>query len=156
MLFEAILEQRKIYEQNRKRRINDNTNPFNDNDYVCCSTYGNSRSRGFHQKYYKALLKKLNLPNIRFHDLRHTYSTILIKANFNIKAVSQLLGHASEILTVDVYCETEEIIHDCLDVLEPYIESVLPEDIKKGIIFDFTDIETDYLIDEYFKSLSIA
>ena len=48
-------------------------------NYICCSTYGNPRSKGFHQKYYKDLLKSLDLPDIHFHQLRNTYATILLK-----------------------------------------------------------------------------
>ena len=46
LLFEAILEQKTLYEKNKRRRINDITTPFSDDDYICCSTYGRSRSRG--------------------------------------------------------------------------------------------------------------
>lgn len=46
ILFEAIMEERQKYEKNRKRRIND-TNPFFDGNYICCSTYGKPRSKSF-------------------------------------------------------------------------------------------------------------
>ncbi|MFV0249830.1 MAG: tyrosine-type recombinase/integrase [Bacilli bacterium] len=72
---------------------------------MCCSTYGKSRSRGFHQSYYNELMKQLNLPDIDFHDLRHTFTTLIVKSNFNAKAISQLLGHVSEIITIDVYTD---------------------------------------------------
>ena len=85
------------------------------------STYGNPRSKCYHHKYYKDLLKSLDLPDIHFHQLRNTYATILLKNSFNSKGVSHLLGHAKEIISVDVYGDTQEIIEDCLDVLEPFI-----------------------------------
>ena len=47
IVFEAILEERKKYERNRSRRINDKTTPFKDYDFICCSTYGNPRSKVF-------------------------------------------------------------------------------------------------------------
>ena len=98
-------------------------------DYSC-STHGNPRSKGFHQKNYKDLLKSLDLPDIHFHQLRNTYATILLKNSFNSKGVSHLLGHAKEIISVDVYGDTQEIIEDCLDVLEPFIEEVIPKERK--------------------------
>lgn len=125
-VFEAILEERKTYEKNRRRRPKE----FRDWNYICCSTYGNPRSKGFHQKYYKDLLKSLDLPDIHFHQLRNTYATILLKNSFNSKGVSHLLGHAKEIISVDVYGDTQEIIEDCLDVLEPFIEEVIPKERK--------------------------
>ena len=94
------------------------------------STYGNPRSKCYHHKYYKDLLKSLDLPDIHFHQLRNTYATILLKNSFNSKGVSHLLGHAKEIISVDVYGDTQEIIEDCLDVLEPFIEEVIPKERK--------------------------
>ncbi len=135
IVFEAILEQRKIYEKNRRRRKKE----FRDLDYICCSSYGNPRSKSFHYSYYKKLLAEQGLPDIRFHDLRSTYATILMKNNFNLKGISNLLGHAKEIISADVYGDTKEIIADCLDVLQPFIEEVLP-DTKKSKHYDFSDV----------------
>lgn len=135
IVFEAILEQRKIYEKNRRRRKKE----FRDLDYICCSSYGNPRSKSFHYSYYKKLLAEQGLPDIRFHDLRSTYATILMKNNFNLKGISNLLEHAKEIISADVYGNTKEIIADCLDVLQPFIEEVLP-DTKKSKHYDFSDV----------------
>lgn len=126
ILFNAIIEKRKYYEERRHRRINDKTNPFIDEDFICCSSYGHSRSRNHHTKPYTEFIKKSGLPYIYFHDLRHTYATILLKANHSVKAVSELLGHANEIITVDVYTDKTKIVQDCLDVLTSYIEEVKP------------------------------
>ncbi len=131
ILFEEILEEKKKYEKNKRRRANDKTNPFKDYGYINCSTYGNPRSKDFHFKYWKKLLKDCNLPDIRFHDLRATYCTLLLKNNFNEKAISKLMGHATEIISVDVYGDNNEIITDCLDELEPFIESVRPNNDNK-------------------------
>ena len=68
------------------------------------------------------------MPDIRWHDLRATYCTILLKNDFNPKAVSKLMGHAKEIITIDVYGDKQEIIEDCLEVLEPSIDEVIPEE----------------------------
>jgi integrase len=52
---------------------------------------------------YKALLKRAELPMIRFHDLRHTCATLLLSKNVNPKIVSEMLGHASIAITLDTY-----------------------------------------------------
>lgn len=127
IVFEAILEERKIYERNRKRRINDKNNPFRDWNYIICSTYGNPRSKGYHISYFKRLLEINNLPNIRFHDLRKTYSTLLLKENFSAKAVSKLMGHSTEKMTVDVYGDKINIICDPIPELEEFITKILPK-----------------------------
>lgn len=132
MLFEAIMEEWGIYQKNKARRLNDKTNPFLDEQYICCSSYGKPRCKTFHCSYFKKLLKENDLPDIRWHDLRSTYCTILLKNDFNAKAVSRLMGHAKEIITVDVYGDKKELIGDCLDVLEPFITEVIPKDSENN------------------------
>lgn len=129
--------ERQKYEKNRRRRINDKHNPFFDGNYVCCSTYGKPRSKDFHWVHFKKLLKENGLPDIRWHDLRATYCTILLKNDFNPKAVSKLMGHAKEIITIDVYGDNREIIEDCLENLEPFIDEVLPEEE----VIDLCDVD---------------
>lgn len=123
-VFEAILEERKVYERNRNRR----STIFDDSGYICCSVTGKPRSKDFHWKHYKKLLEDNNLPNIRWHDLRSTFCTILLKNDFNPKAVSKLMGHAKELITMDVYGDKRGIIADCVDELQPFIDEVLPHE----------------------------
>ncbi len=52
---------------------------------------------------FKALLKGAGLPEIRFHDLRHTCATLLLSKNVNPKIVSEMLGHATIAITLDTY-----------------------------------------------------
>lgn len=120
-VFEAILEQREVYERNHSRR----RSQFQDSGYICCSNYGKPRSKDFHWKYYKELLKSNNLPDIRWHDLRGTFCTLLLKNDFNPKAVSKLMGHAKELITMDVYGDKRGIIADCVDELQPFIDEVM-------------------------------
>ena len=144
-VFEAILEQRRIYEKNRRRRSKE----FRDWDYICCSTYGNPRSKSYHHKYFKELLASLGLPDIHFHQLRNTYTTILLKHDFNIKGISHMLGHSKEIISADVYGDTAEIIEDCLYAIEPFMEEVLPES-REEEYYDYSDLkEIDEAAEEY-------
>lgn len=177
-VFEEILKERKKYEKNRNRR----KKTFQDLDYICCSAYGRPRSKSYASTHYKKLLKENDLPDIRWHDLRATYATILLKNNYNPKAVSKLMGHAKEIITVDIYGDKQKIIEDCLEELEPFIMEVIPkkdkageyiieddyahfmqdfyEDIKKNTnkkikIFDYTDDEEIInIIEEYIEDLN--
>ena len=121
------MEERQKYEKHRRKRINDKTTPFFDGDYICCSTYGRPRSKSFHWKYYKQLLTENGLPDIRWHDLRTTYCTLLLKENFNPKAVSKLMGHAKEIITMDTYGDNKNIIADGVPEIEAYMKEVLPD-----------------------------
>jgi len=48
-------------------------------------------------------LKKAGIERIRFHDLRHTYASLLIEQGENIKYIQNQLGHSSPTVTLDVY-----------------------------------------------------
>jgi integrase len=50
-------------------------------------------------KFWKTLCKKLNLKNVRIHDLRHTFASLLINNNINLEIVSKLLGHSDVKIT---------------------------------------------------------
>ncbi|HEY6713520.1 MAG TPA: tyrosine-type recombinase/integrase, partial [Rubrobacter sp.] len=52
------------------------------------------------RRSFKPLLKKAGLPDIRFHDLRHTCATVLLSEGVNAKFVQELLGHADIKLTL--------------------------------------------------------
>ena len=52
---------------------------------------------------FKPLLRRAGLPEIRFHDLRHTCATLLLSENVNPKVVSEMLGHATIAITLDTY-----------------------------------------------------
>lgn len=48
-------------------------------------------------------VERTSVPRIRFHDLRHTHATLLLKAGAPPKVVSERLGHATVAFTMDVY-----------------------------------------------------
>ncbi|WIG60724.1 MAG: hypothetical protein OJF49_003472 [Ktedonobacterales bacterium] len=49
------------------------------------------------------LVERAGLPRLRFHNLRHTAATLLLGARVNPKVVSEMLGHASVSITLDIY-----------------------------------------------------
>lgn len=136
IIYEAIIEERRKYEKNRSRRKRE----FNDQGYICCSTYGNSRSKDFHYKYFKQLLTENGLPDIRWHDLRASYTTLLLKNNFSPKAVSKLMGHAEEIITIDVYGDNQEIITDCTAEIAEFVADVTPDTQREDLLDIVVDV----------------
>ena len=52
---------------------------------------------------FKPLLRRADLPDIRWHDLRHTCFTLLLSRGVHPKYVQMLAGHASIQLTLDRY-----------------------------------------------------
>ena len=70
---------------------------------VFCNLHGGYFNPGHVWYLFKQLLKAADLPDVRFHDLRHSVATVLLAAKMDLKAVSQLLGHSSVAITADVY-----------------------------------------------------
>ena len=55
------------------------------------------------QRHFLPALKAAELPRIRFHDLRHTYASLLIEQGENIKYIQNQLGHATPTITLNIY-----------------------------------------------------
>ena len=49
------------------------------------------------------MYKRQGLPQVRFHDLRHTFATLALQNGVDIKTVSGMLGHFSAGFTLDTY-----------------------------------------------------
>lgn len=77
---------------------------WQDHDYVFCTSVGThlNPSKDVLDQL-KVLLKKADLPNIRFHDLRHSAATLLLSEGVHPKVVLELLGHSNISMTMDVY-----------------------------------------------------
>lgn len=55
------------------------------------------------QRHFLKALKKAEIPRIRFHDLRHTFASLLIEQGENIKYIQSQLGHSTPVTTLTVY-----------------------------------------------------
>lgn len=82
---------------------------------------GIMRPRDFVSRIFKVTLAKAGLPNIRFHDLRHTAATILLSHGVNVKVVSEMLGHADIATTLQTYAHViphmQQVAADVMDAL---------------------------------------
>ncbi len=57
----------------------------------------------FSERVFKPLLAHARLRRIRFHDLRHTFGSLLIQAGAPLTYVKEQMGHSSIKITVDIY-----------------------------------------------------
>ena len=77
---------------------------WQDNNLVFPTTTGKPLDfRNLATASFKPLLEKAKLPNIRFHNLRHTCATLLLSRGHHPKLVQELLGHTSVAMTLDRY-----------------------------------------------------
>jgi integrase len=73
-------------------------------DLVFCGEFGTPHSiPNLTYRYFRPILVKAKLPQIRLYDLRHSHATLLLSADEHIKIVSERLGHSTTRLTLDTY-----------------------------------------------------
>ena len=76
---------------------------------VLSDTKGNPlRKNNFDRNCYKPLLKRAGVPDIRFHDLRHTSATMMLGTKVHPKIVQVLLEHSKSSTTLDTYSHVIE------------------------------------------------
>ena len=59
-------------------------------------------------KAWRELLASLELPPMRFHDLRHSYASAMLEAGVDMKTLSEMLGHAQMSTTSEIYAHVSE------------------------------------------------
>ncbi|MDP9314482.1 MAG: site-specific integrase [Chloroflexota bacterium] len=57
----------------------------------------------FYRSFWYPLRKRAGLPNVRFHDLRHSAATLLLSQGVHPKVVAERLGHSRVSTTLDIY-----------------------------------------------------
>lgn len=68
-------------------------------------------------------MRSLGFPEMRLHDLRHTFAVASIRAGDDIKTVQGNLGHATAAFTLDVYGHvTDQMKRDSADRMQQYID----------------------------------
>lgn len=74
----------------------------NENYYVLTNEEKPTEPRTY-RNYYRRILKKLEIPYLKFHGLRHSFATRCIEANNDYKTVSVILGHSNITTTLNLY-----------------------------------------------------
>ncbi len=83
------------------------------------------------QRRFKSILKKADLPIVSYHSLRHAFATNCLQAGFDVKTLSEILGHASVETTLNRYVHTSmERKIACMAMLESKVYS--PSEISSG------------------------
>jgi integrase len=108
-------------------------NRWQENDLIFPSTFGTPLDHRNLYRDYKELLKEAGLPDIRFHDLRHTAATLMLQQGVHPKVVQERLGHADISLTLNTYSHVlpsmqEEAAEKMDELLKPIEVS---EELKK-------------------------
>ncbi len=71
------------------------------------------------QRRFKIILKKADLPSVNYHCLRHMFATNCIQIGFDVKTLSEILGHANVETTLNRYVHSSfERKIQCMNMLK--------------------------------------
>lgn len=76
---------------------------YQDHDLVFSNEDGSPINIDYLSREFGRLVKKLDIPYVRFHDLRHTHATLLLQQGEHPKIISERLGHSTISITMDIY-----------------------------------------------------
>lgn len=74
----------------------------NSDCYILTGSTKNTEPHTFYTRY-KTFLRKNDLGDYTFHQLRHTFATLCVEQNFDLKSLSEILGHADVQTTMNLY-----------------------------------------------------
>ncbi len=79
----------------------------------------------------KVLLKRAGLPDIHFHNLRHTFSTHALASGVDIKTLSGILGHTRAAFTLDTYTHTTgDMQKRAAEIVGNFMTDIFGEELK--------------------------
>lgn len=94
----------------------------NKHNLVCTRDTGASLNNSSFSHAFGDFIKKLDLPHIRFHDLRHTNATLMLLSGTAPKVASSRLGHSTISITMDLYSHVlKDMNRDAADKLDEVI-----------------------------------
>lgn len=77
-------------------------------DYVCVNQLGELMKPSYVTEHFAAIIQDLGLRKIRFHDLRHTFASVLINNDVPLINVSRFLGHSDISTTANIYAHLDK------------------------------------------------
>ena len=77
-------------------------------DFVCVNQLGELLRPSYVTGHFQELLEKYGLRHIRFHDLRHTFASLLINQDVPLINVSNFLGHSDLSTTANIYAHLDK------------------------------------------------
>lgn len=77
-------------------------------DYVCVNQLGELMKPSYVTEHFAAIIQELGLRKIRFHDLRHTFASVLINNDVPLINVSRFLGHSDISTTANIYAHLDK------------------------------------------------
>lgn len=124
MLSKTLIEKLAFYKKQQFVLALSCKGRFNPHNMVVCRVDGSVMTSTVLNYKYKKALKAAGLPDIRFHDLRHSNATLMLRNNVPAKIVQAIFGHSKVSTTLDLYS------HVITDMQEPAVAVI--ENLLRG------------------------
>lgn len=120
-IMDLLWKTKQTQEKNRKEFAD----IFDENGLVFTDETGKRVTPQALYRAFKIVVTELGMPDVRFHDLRHSYAVVSLKSGDDVKTVQENLGHATSAFTLDTYGHvTEKMKKDSANRMQAFIQSV--------------------------------
>lgn len=103
-VFHIIIRHMETNEKHQKMLLHE----YDDQGWIVCQDNGKFIRPVLFSKNFANMIDRNHLKKIRFHDLRHSCASLMLKSGVAMKTASQILGHSSISITADLYTHVLE------------------------------------------------
>jgi integrase len=92
---------------------------WNEKDFVFTSSTGQPLDQRNVLRVFRRILRRANLPRIRFHDLRHSCASLLLAQHVDPRVIMETLGHSNISVTMNMYAHVMPALkRDAADAMD--------------------------------------
>ena len=106
-------------------------------DLLFTSYRGQSLNPSVVSHNFHKIALQANLPGVRFHDLRHTFASLMLLRGVSPEIISKALGHSSVSFTMDIY---SHIIDGMQSDAVKLLDDLLPKGISQSNNYNLTTL----------------
>jgi len=131
VLSKSMVEKLREHMDNQNQVRQQAGEKWQENGLIFPTTIGTPMAARNMYEDFKKLLKRIGLPVIRFHDLRHTAATLMLQQGVHAKIVQERLGHADISMTLNTYSHVLPSMQE--EAAEKLDELLTPIEVSKEI-----------------------
>lgn len=134
LLDKAVYALRQRKKQQLQEKLSAAPGEYQESDLIFSDWLGRPLDPSGLARRFKHLATKTGFPGVRFHDLRHSFATMMLKLGVHPKIVQEMLGHETISITMDTYSHViKGMQQEAVAKVNDYLNSKLDTSIKGGL-----------------------